>query len=83
MIQRNTAEKLHDAEIALHQLKIGQSARVFVDQNGERVEYSPANRGALERYVSELKIAVAAERSGGTVRRTPKTIHFQTSKGLC
>lgn len=34
---------------------IGQSARVVVDQNGERVEYTPANSTKLSAYINDLK----------------------------
>lgn len=55
MAQLTTAEKLVEAERAYHDLVTGQSARVVVDQNGERVEYTAANRGALRTYIEELK----------------------------
>lgn len=47
--------RLTEAESALHTLNIGQQARVFVDQNGERVEFTATNRAALRAYVMELK----------------------------
>ena len=47
--------RLTEAEDALHKLNIGQSARVFVDQNGERVEFTAANRQALRAYIFEIK----------------------------
>lgn len=47
--------RLTEAEAALHTLNIGQQARVFVDQNGERVEFTATNRAALRAYVMELK----------------------------
>ena len=53
------AERLVDAETALHELNVGRSARVFVDQNGERLEYTAANRGALRTYIEELKAKIA------------------------
>ena len=34
---------------------LGRSARVFVDQNGERVEYSAANSSKLSQYIQMLK----------------------------
>lgn len=46
---------LSEAETALHKLMIGQSARVFVDQNGERVEFTAANAQRLRAYIHELK----------------------------
>ena len=47
--------RLTQAETALHELALGQQARVVVDQNGERVEFTVANRSALRAYVMELK----------------------------
>lgn len=55
------AEKLVVAEDAYHRLQIGESARVVVDQNGERVEYTAANRPALRQYIAELKQLIADE----------------------
>lgn len=46
---------LGEAEQALHLLATGGSARVFVDQNGERIEYTAANRNLLALYINELK----------------------------
>lgn len=43
------------AEKAYHDLMVGQSPRVFVDQNGERIEYTPANAGRLQAYITQLK----------------------------
>lgn len=48
-------DRLTAAEAAYHQLMIGQSARVVVDQNGERVEYTPANSTKLSAYINDLK----------------------------
>jgi len=47
--------RLTDAETAYHDLRLGKSARVFVDQNGERVEFAVANAGRLQAYIWELK----------------------------
>jgi hypothetical protein len=47
--------RLTAAEEAYHNLQIGCSARVVVDQNGERVEYSAANSAKLAAYINELK----------------------------
>lgn len=46
---------LAEAEQAYHKLNMGQRARVFVDQNGERIEYDGATRGQLLSYINELK----------------------------
>lgn len=57
---------LAEAEAAYHQLQIGTSARVVVDQNGERVEYTSANRSALLAYIQSLKdqLACVSVKSG-------------------
>ena len=47
--------RLGEAEQALHQLVIGGAARVFVDQNGERVEFQAANAQRLRGYIYELR----------------------------
>lgn len=47
--------RLTEAEGALHDLRLGKQARVFVDQNGERVEFAVANAGRLQAYIIELK----------------------------
>ena len=57
-------EQLDDAKAQYHLLVTGQQARVFVDQNGERVEYTAANRQALAAYIQRLERQVAATRPG-------------------
>ena len=57
-------EKLNDAENQLHLLITGQQARVYVDQNGERVEYTTANVGRLRSYIAELKREINSTTSG-------------------
>lgn len=47
--------RLSQAEEAYHQLRTGLSARTYVDQNGERVEYAVANADRLRAYILELK----------------------------
>lgn len=67
------AEKLAEAEAALHALLTGKAASVFVDQNGERVEYVRASLTRLQGYVAHLRAAGA---------RPASTIRFNVSKGL-
>jgi hypothetical protein len=55
---------LADAEAQLHLLQTGQQARVFVDQNGERIEYTGANRAALISYIEGLRRKIAGSRPG-------------------
>ncbi|AET42273.1 head-tail adaptor Ad1 [Ruegeria phage DSS3-P1] len=58
------AEQLADAKAQYHLLVTGQQAKVFVDQNGERVEYTAANRSALLAYIQRLENQVNATTSG-------------------
>lgn len=52
---QSIADKLKEAEEALHTLTIGQMAYVFIDQNGEQVRYTPADRSALQIYINDLR----------------------------
>lgn len=47
--------RLEQAEKAYHNIMTGKAPRVFVDQNGERVEYHVANASRLSAYIVELK----------------------------
>lgn len=47
--------RLVAAEGAYDKLRLGTAARVFVDQNGERVEFAVANADRLRAYILELK----------------------------
>jgi hypothetical protein len=49
-------DRLNQAEDALHQKLMDGSARVFVDQNGERVEYSVPSIPRLKGYILQLQI---------------------------
>jgi hypothetical protein len=51
----NTQQKLEEARQAFHDLATGRMARVFVDQNGERVEFNAGNSRSLLSYIEELK----------------------------
>lgn len=51
--------RLAEAEAAYHRLMSGQSARVVVDQNGERVEFSSVSAGSLYAYILRLKTQLA------------------------
>lgn len=48
-------ENLADAKKQYHLLVTGQAAAVFVDQNGERVEFRPASAHKLRSYIRELE----------------------------
>ena len=51
---------LHEAEIAQHQLMVGQQAVQVRDSNGEMVTYSTANASRLADYIKRLKSELAA-----------------------
>jgi len=57
-------EKIAAAESAYHDLQTGKSPRVVVDQNGERVEFTPANASRLAIYIAELKRELAGTSLG-------------------
>jgi hypothetical protein len=52
-------ERLNEAKTAFHDLMTGKAVRVVVDQNGERVEYSVANRQSLMAYIAALEAELA------------------------
>lgn len=54
-------ELLNDALGALHKLRTGQSPRVVVDQNGERVEFTAANQAYLVTYINQLRSTMASK----------------------
>lgn len=64
-----TRARLKEAEEAYHALMIGGAGRVYVDQSGERVEYVAANREALQLYIRDLKLQLAAAGGGERPRR--------------
>lgn len=57
--------RLEEAETALHQIELGQGVRVFVDQNGERIEYTASNRTSLKAYIRSLKFQIDNCSEGG------------------
>ena len=46
---------LQEARSAYHSLMLGTSPRVVVDQNGERVQYTAANKTALYNYIQQME----------------------------
>ncbi len=60
-----TNAMLQDARKAYHALVTGTSPRVVVDQNGERVEFTAANRQSLYNYISQLEAQLGVG-CGGT-----------------
>lgn len=50
-----TTTLLQEARAAYHSLLLGTSARELVDQNGEKVVYTPANKTALYNYIQQME----------------------------
>ena len=50
--------RLTDAENAYHLIMTGQQAKVYVDQNGERIEYQAGSVDRLRAYIYQLKLAL-------------------------
>lgn len=48
-------QQLDDAKTQYHLLVTGQKARVYVDQNGERVEYTSTTAARLSAYIAQLE----------------------------
>lgn len=48
-----------DARSAYHELQVGRSARVIVDSNNERAEFTAANRSSLYVYIQGLERQLA------------------------
>lgn len=46
---------LNEARAAQHSILMGESAKVFVDQNGERIEYNSTNINRLGAYIALLE----------------------------
>lgn len=64
------AQRLAEAEAALHLLLLGQSA-TLITADGYTTQFKPADEGRLRAYIAELR--------GAQVQR----LRFSTSKGLC
>lgn len=48
-------EQLAEAKAEYHALITGNKARVAVDSNGERIEFTAANSGRLKAYIDDLE----------------------------
>lgn len=53
------AELLADAQAKYHALVTGVSPRVVVDQNGERIEFTAANKAGLAQYIQSLQNSIS------------------------
>lgn len=50
--------QLAQAQAAYHQLQIGSVVTVFVDQNGERIQYQNGNKADLYAYIMRLQAQI-------------------------
>lgn len=62
--------RLDAAEAAYDKLMSGKAVRVLVDQNGERLEFTPANASRLAAYIVDLQtqLGLAQVRVVGPMR---------------
>lgn len=58
------ADRLKDALNEYHALMTGNKARVVIDQNGERIEFTNANAGKLAQYIESLRAKVYGSNRG-------------------
>lgn len=61
-------DALAQAEMAYHNLMIGQLAEVVVDQNGERVTFTRATAWRLMQYIQDLKRQLGIAGTTGPLR---------------
>lgn len=59
-----TQQLLDEANAAYHKLQTGTMARVVVDVDGSRVEFTPANKQWLYSYILQLQAKLGS--TGGT-----------------
>lgn len=68
------AQQLQSAKQAYHDLMLGRSARVVVDSDGSRIEYTAANADRLRMYIQNLEQQIAAGSTGA--RRNGPLVPF-------
>lgn len=69
-----TIALLREAKAAYHDLVLGLHPKVIVHQNGQRVEYTSTNRGALKSYITELEASLGS--SNGQTVSGPMRVFF-------
>lgn len=63
-----TQLQLDEARAAYHQLMTGKLARVVVDQNGERVEFTATSASKLLAYIQQLEVELGGVRTNRPMR---------------
>lgn len=66
--QEQLTQYLAEAEAAYHQLMVGKSVVLLVDQNGERIQYNNANKNALATYIESLKRQLGITKISGPMK---------------
>jgi hypothetical protein len=66
-----TQLQLDQARAAYHALMTGTMAKVVVDQNGERVEFTTTTSSKLLAYIQQLEVAL-----GGAITNRPMRPFF-------
>lgn len=69
-------QQLAEAENAYHSLQTGTMARVVVDQNGERVEFTAASRQDLAAYIRSLQSSIGTAACFPTLQLGPASFSF-------
>lgn len=64
---------LGEARTARHEIATGTKVSVWMDQNGERIEYSRANMSTLQAYIAELEATITQLKAGRTTSCAPLT----------
>lgn len=75
-MQLSIQQKLDEAREAYHLLNTGRMARVVVDQNGEKVEFTAANRVGLYNYIKELEAQLPSTSSVNQLNNGPARFLF-------
>ena len=68
-------QRLSEARAAYHALMTGTSAREVVDQNGERVTFTAANKDALYNYIRTLEAQLPSA-PNASLKYGPATFTF-------
>ena len=70
-----TQQLLDEARTAYHSLQTGTQARVVVDIDGSRVEFTPANASRLNAYILQLQQTLGVS-SGVPLNLAPAQFFF-------
>lgn len=80
ILQSLTCEQLqqylNDALAALHALQTGRQVAEVVDQNGERVKFTPSNQQRLVLYIEQLQQIMAAKGCNGATGYCRSPLEF-------